>query len=122
MPLLDEFARPADILAGDPAGPLGLWLGQVAMIGQEQIQLSRLGEPLAVFATLMDWLRAGRTGVVILNPARAAGLLDGVRLCVATIAERRKLEADLTRPAPPIVVRAADGAIHQDNMAARRIA
>jgi hypothetical protein len=102
----DETSEIADIAAWRPdTGELSLWLGRVSMLGQEQVFAARLDEPLRVFRTLPDWLRADRDGIVIVDERRARHLLDGTTLSVGEdeIAFGQTLRDRLTI-APQIVV------------------
>lgn len=102
--LFDSEGQPADIAAWRPP-ELALWLGRVWALGQEQVEIGRLGEPLRVHGGVLDWLRTGREGVVILNYPLAAWELR----CTGTLAVETRAAADqlaelLTIPPPPIVV------------------
>ncbi len=101
----DEFGEPADLIAWRPGGRPSTWLGRAGLVGAEMIYAPRWGAPLSVFDTVLDWLRAGRDGVVIVDPARAASLLrEAGRLQVSTHAQRRRLEQLMTVPPPRIEV------------------
>ena len=102
-PLLDTCGRFADVLAFRPGGPAGTWLGQ-PIAGAENILAPRpdLGDALDVYDVL-SWLRAGREGIVILDPARAAWPLQGITLRVADHVAARRLRTALTR-VPQVVV------------------
>lgn len=106
LALFDAAGDPSDVVAVWPERPTSLWLGRVAMLGEEQVRMLRFGEPLDVHETFLDWLRADRRGVVILHARRAAGILDGVQLRASSAEYARRLRTTLVRPAPPIEVRA----------------
>ena len=73
-------------------GFVGSWLGRVGLLGEEQLDGPRLGAPLQVHPDPLAWLRAGRDGVVIVDPVRAAPMLrDAGPLEVASFGERRSL-------------------------------
>jgi hypothetical protein len=72
----DDLGNPLDIAAWEPeTGRLALWLGRVAMLGQDNLYGWRVGEPLVVHETTLEWLQAGREGVFITDPQRASPLL-----------------------------------------------
>jgi hypothetical protein len=106
IPLRDECGDIVDLAAWNPDdGALALWRGAASMLGAENIFAPRLGEPLLAHETPLDWLRAGRQGVFIVDPQRAAPLLRlSEPLGVAGEAHGRRLRQDLTIPAPRIVV------------------
>lgn len=106
LPALDRFGVVIDIVAFR-RGRIATWLGRADMLGGEQPFLPRVGDDaLDVNETVLDWLRAGRRGVVILNPQRAAGDLRlAGPLRVDTVEMGLRLRQALTIPAPRIVVR-----------------
>jgi len=106
IPVRDECGDLVDLAAWNPDdGALALWRGVASMLGAETIFASRLGEPLLVHETPLDWLRAGRRGVYIIDPQRAAPLLRLAEpLGVKREAHGRSLRQVLTIPAPRIVV------------------
>lgn len=103
---LDAWGLPVDLVAFH-AGPtpfIGSWLGRAGLLGEEQIHRAR--DVLQVHATPLDWLRAGREGVVMVNPVRAAPVLrDAGAMAVATSHERHRLVETITVRLPPIIVR-----------------
>jgi len=106
IPVHDEAGDLVDLAAWNPDdGALALWHGVAAMLGAENIFAPRFSEPLLVHETPLDWLRAGRRGVFIIDPQRAAPLLRlGEPLGVKREAHGRRLRQALTIPAPRIVV------------------
>jgi hypothetical protein len=71
-----ETSEPVDLVAWCPAnGHFAPWLGRVAILGAHVISEPRLNAPLMVFPSPIEWLRAGRRGVVILNLVLARSLL-----------------------------------------------
>jgi hypothetical protein len=106
FPVFDEFGETIDVAAWHPkSGALALWRGAACMLGEQHIQAPRLGEPLLVHETPLDWLRAGRRGVFIIDPQRAAPLLRlSQPLGVKCEAHGRRLRQELTVAAPRIVV------------------
>ncbi len=107
VPCLDEDGNTIDIAAWRP-GMLATWLGRAPLLGGEMVDVPRLGEPLNVHETVFDWLRAGREGVVVIDPRMAVTVLtDAAPLAVSTVAFGRTLRAMLHRPPPRIVVEVA---------------
>jgi len=106
IPVHDETGDLVDLAAWNPDdAALALWRGMASMLGAENIFAPRFGEPLLVHETPLDWLRAGRHGVYIVDPQRAAPLLRlSEPLGVAGEAHGRRLRQALTIPAPRIVV------------------
>jgi len=106
IPLRDETGDLVDLAAWNPDdGALALWRSVASMLGAENIFTPRLGEPLLVHETPLDWLRAGRDGVFLVDPQRAAPLLRLAEpLGVKRDAHGRSLHQVLTIPAPRIVV------------------
>ena len=94
----------SDIVVFDAHGRVAAWLGREPMLGAENILKPRLDEPLFVHETPLDWLRAGRDGVVILNWRVAADRLAGVSLVAARVSFGQTLRARLTRPSPKIFI------------------
>jgi hypothetical protein len=75
------------------------------MLGQSNLYGWRLGEPLLMHETPLEWLRAGRDGVFVIDPQRASPLLRPVEpLGVRRASFGRQMQAALTIPAPRIVV------------------
>lgn len=104
VPARDEFGELVDLAAWDD-GAVALWRGHVAMLGEDQLALPRIETPaLAVFADVASWLRAGRRGVVIIDPQRARWCLADEQLMVADAAFGRRLRAALRLPEPQIFV------------------
>jgi hypothetical protein len=65
----------------------------------------RVDECLMVYETPLEWLKAGRRGVVLLNPDRARSiLLAGQPLGVTNREFGFRLRSALTGPAPEILV------------------
>jgi hypothetical protein len=106
IPVRDECGDLVDLAAWNvDGGSLALWRGAASMLGAENIFAPRLGDPLLVHETPLDWLRAGRRGVYIIDPQRAAPLLRlGEPLGVTREAHGRRLRQALTIPSPRIVV------------------
>lgn len=105
---LDAWGVPIDLVAFH-AGQMpfvGSWLGRVGLLGEEQVHRTR--DVLQVHATPLDWLQAGREGVCIVDPVRAAPMLrDAGTMVVATPHDRRRLVETISVRLPPILVRPA---------------
>ena len=117
-PLGDETVRALIIVARDVGGfPLDLcaWAprsdrvatyhGRAGVLGEQQLDELHLDDPLPVHRGVLDWLKADRRGIVILDPARAWRLLVDEALAVADVEHGLKLKGALQPPAPRIVVR-----------------
>jgi hypothetical protein len=102
----DDLGNPLDLAAWEPeTGRLALLRGRVSMLGQDNLCGWRLGEPLIMHETLLEWLRAGREGVVVLDAQRASPLLRSVEpLGVKRASFGREMQAALTIRAPRILV------------------
>lgn len=122
MVLLGDGCEPLDLLAFGLGGLAATWNGAASMAGEEQVAFPRLGEPLDAHATVLDWLRADRRGIVILDHPRAADRLVGATLRTATVEHARGLRARLTRPVPQVVLKPARNpvAFREWRQAARR--
>jgi hypothetical protein len=107
FPAPDDLSQLLDIAAWDPeTGRLALLLGRVAMLGQDNLYGWRLGEPLAMHETPLDWLKADREGVFVIDPERASPLLRRVEpLGVKRASFGRRMREAMTIRAPRIVVR-----------------
>jgi hypothetical protein len=108
----DDLGNAFDLAAWEPkTGRLALWLGRVSMLGQDNLYGWRLGKPLMVHETPLEWLQAGRDGVFVIDPQRASSLLRMVEpLGVKRPDFGRRLQAALTICAPRIVVAAPPAA------------
>lgn len=102
----NEAGDLCDLIAWDPeSGELATWLGCAVLAGAENIFGPRIAQPLIVHESLIEWLRAGRQGVVILDAPRAAQLLRLAEPIGVTRASfGRRLRDSLTIDAPRIVV------------------
>jgi hypothetical protein len=86
-------------------GKLATWLGRACMLGEDNLYGPRVGAGLAVHSSPLDWFKAARDGVVILDPKRAAPMLrDAGALTVGSLEEARKLKKVLTVELPPILI------------------
>jgi hypothetical protein len=104
----DERGEPADLVAWVPEQKLiGAWFGAVALLGAENLWAPRLTREgaLDVFESPFEWLCSGRTGVVIVNPPRAAPLLRIAEpLAAESVEHGRRLDKLLTARKPRILV------------------
>ncbi len=104
---LGEDGDPVDLVAfhGGPAPFVGSWLGRAGLLGAENLWRAR--DILVVHADPLSWLRAGRDGVVVVDPVRAAPMLrDAGAMEVGTHTERRRLLDLMAVRPPPVRVRA----------------
>lgn len=106
FPAPDELGQLIDLAAWEPGtGRLALLLGRVSMLGEDNLYGWRVGEPLVVHETPLEWLKAGREGVFVINSQRASPLLRMVEpLGVKRPELGRQLREALTIRAPRIVV------------------
>jgi hypothetical protein len=102
----DDLGRLLDLAAWEPeTGRLALLLGRVAMLGQDSVYGWRLREPLAMHETVLEWLKANRDGVFVIDPQRASPLLRTVEpLGVKRASFGRVMRERLIIRAPRIVV------------------
>jgi hypothetical protein len=102
----DAFGDPQDICAWQPAtGKTATWFGRAALLGEDNFDAPRLDGGLQVHPDALDWFRAKRYGVVILDPQRAAPILrDAGTLLAASPKHGRKLQELLRVPPPRILV------------------
>lgn len=105
----NEHGDLADLAAWVPAtGQLVTWLGHVAMLGEQNTLAPRIGDPLAVHETPLEWLKASRDGVVLIHELIARPILQAAApLATGTIAHGLRLRHQLAMQAPRILVRAA---------------
>jgi hypothetical protein len=90
-------------------GKIATWLGRARMLGEDNLLGPRLDGALMVHADPLEWFRANRSGVVILNRARAAPLLrEAGTLAVSTLEIAKKLKKVLAVELPAILI--PDGA------------
>jgi len=104
----DRDGRAADIVAWrtGPQPFAASWIGRAGLLGEETLDGCRMGEPLTVHADVMAWLRAGREGVVVIDPVRAGPLLrQAGEMVVDSHRERNRLNAIMRVDLPKIIVR-----------------
>jgi hypothetical protein len=96
----------ADLVAWSPrSGRIASRLGIAALLGEGQAERAATnlaGAPLPVWRTPLDWLRAARRGVVIVDRPRAAHLLGGLSVFTDDAALARDLRG-LRVPAPRVI-------------------
>jgi hypothetical protein len=86
-------------------GALATWRGVAAMLGEDMLTAPRIEiDGLHAFPGPLEWLRAGRQGVVILDADRARWRLVGERLVVADPAFGQRLRATLRLPEPRVFI------------------
>jgi hypothetical protein len=108
----DEDGRFLDIAGWQPAKSwTGLWLGTAWALGQASVLQPRMREmgALPVWRSPLNWLRAGREGIVLIRPTVAAYFLDdGGPLLAEDMAHAAELRRLMTRTGPRIFVRDHD--------------
>lgn len=86
-------------------GRMALWLNQACMLGEDNLTAPRPAGALAVHQTPLDWFKANRAGVVIVDGKRAAAKLRGAGpLVAADIEHGKQLKKLLTVPPPEILI------------------
>jgi hypothetical protein len=101
----DEFGIVDDLVAFDGRARVGRWLGRAVLLGEQMRFFPRVESPaLRVFADPLQWLRAERHGVVILDQGRARWRLAGDMLSVDDPAFGRRVRDMLCLPKPKIFV------------------
>ena len=107
IPGHDEWGELADLIAWRPqSGLLATWLGRVGLLGEEQTFAPRLDQQgMAVHPSCLEWLRAERQGVVVVDPVRARPTLRAMEpLVVHDAAHGVRLHASLRYRDPVILV------------------
>lgn len=102
----DTFGQAVDIAAWDPqTNRVGTWLGAAYALGQGSVFGARLSDGLRVHRTVMNYLRAGGNGIVILNYEAARNYLTDAGPLIAEDQQHcRELTAALTHPLPRILL------------------
>lgn len=108
----DRLGDLADIAAWQPEGDtIRLLLGSVAMLGEHLVGTPRLA-PLQVFGSSLQYLRAERAGVYIVDPRRAAAMLEDHTLAAtdrrAGHALRAQLAPFMRRPPRVVIPKESD--------------
>lgn len=102
----DRDGLDADLVCWWPREDRVASLHGAALLGAES--LDEADEPIEVHAGVLEWLRAGRRGVVMVNQRRAVPLLrEAKALVVDDLGFGEKLERALTLKPPRILVREA---------------
>jgi hypothetical protein len=108
--LVTDAGKAVDLIAWQPrTGQIGSWRGYAWGLGQEETFCPRITDHdgLHVWRTPLQWLQAGRGGVVIFRPRLAAELLaDAGPLIAMDIAHGQELRQALQRPGPRILISA----------------
>ena len=106
FPAPDEIGQTIDLAAWEPeTRRLALLQGRVSMLGQGNLYGWRVGEPLAMHESPLDWLKADRNGVFVIDPQRASPLLRMVEpLGVSRASFGRRMQEAMTIRPPRIVV------------------
>jgi hypothetical protein len=101
----DEDGDLADLTAWRPKDRLlANWRGSPGLLGAQHVHEPRMGEPLAIMADPLDWLRRGRHGVVITDTARAPwALLDAGTLAAQSKNHAIALKRTFTAIVPSIL-------------------
>ena len=107
VPIMDPAdPTPIDLIAWCPKAPARWWLrrGVAILLGEiEAVHGEVYGEPIRVYRTPLDWLRAGGAGIVILaNPADAFPYLRGIKIVAEDVAHGLELERCLRPPEPEL--------------------
>jgi hypothetical protein len=109
----DEEGEPRDLVAWScKKNRLAAWFGAATMLGEDYLAGPRLEDGLRVCADPLEWLRAERLGVVILDARRACWRLAEERLIVGDVAFGRRVRDALRLPEPTIFVAAAQQHLH----------
>ncbi len=110
IPLRDETGDLVDLAAWNPDdGVIALWRGVACLLGEQNISAPRIEhDGVRVHPSALAWLRAGRTGVYVVDPERARWRLAGETLVVDDVAFGRRLRDALRLPEPQIFVTTAD--------------
>jgi hypothetical protein len=106
IPAYDDAGFLEDLVALDlDNGALGCWRGRAPMLGAENLYSWRLCEPLMMEETALDWIKADRKGVFVIDPQRASQQLRMVEpLGVTRAAFGRRMRDALIVRSPRIVV------------------
>ncbi len=106
IPALAENGETVDLAAWRlDTGALATWLGVAVMLGEDRLTAPRIEvDALRVFPGPLEWLRAERRGVVILDPERARWRLAGERLIVDDAPFGRRIREALRLPEPRVFV------------------
>jgi hypothetical protein len=102
----DIMGDPQDVIAWNAkTGLLRSLYGRARVLGEDEVLMPRLdcGGCIRIWRNPLDWLRARRRGVVLLNGITSASLLAEVgSLVVDDAAHRREVLRVIARPLPLI--------------------
>jgi hypothetical protein len=106
IPARDEAGEIVDLAAWNiDRGAVALWTGESCMLGADQLTAPRVDmDALPVFPDVAAWLRAGRRGLVIIDPKRARWLTAETPLAVEDDAFGARFSANMKLPEPQIFV------------------
>lgn len=106
LPVLDIEFRLIDLCAFRPRESMqATWLGRASLLGEYNAPFALRDGPLHIHSTVLDWLRADRSGVVVLDPVMAAGTLRlAGPIAAPDWAVAAQLHDSLTTPPPKILV------------------
>ena len=102
----DSFGHAQDIVAWCPKSDrVATWNGRACMIGADQLDAAQPDPAgLMVCETVLQWLRARRMAVVILDPRRALPQLLDRPLLAANLDHGQSLHGTLERALPAVLV------------------
>ncbi len=101
----DELGHDLDLVAWSPRGGwTAPWIGNAGLLGLQDLLSVRFVDPLAVRRDFLSWLRADRTGIVILDQRVARRELAGLMLQAEDLEHGLALRRLLEGPPPRIVV------------------
>jgi hypothetical protein len=105
----DDFGDVIDIAAWSPAmGRLATWHGRAWALDQYRVLTPRISDhgALPILKDPLGWLRAGRNGIVILDPEKAKWQVAYARptLLAEDVAHGQALRKALTISAPAIFI------------------
>ena len=100
----DEFGDAADLVAFDKRN-IATRLGRCCLLGETEVAEHLRLDPMAVHRTPLEWLCAGRRGVVILHPGRARWLLQDLGLLAHDVDHGVELQHVLSGPVADIRIR-----------------
>ena len=78
--------------------------GRVSLLGEHDVFAPQLDGPLPVHRSVMNWLRAGRRGFVVLAKHQAWRVLEGIAITAEDLDHGLELQEQLTPPASTILV------------------
>ncbi|WP_158266862.1 hypothetical protein [Alsobacter soli] len=103
----DAFGAPRDLVAWNPrTGDLGSLYGFAWALDESEIYAPRLDDdPMRVWSTPLQWLRAGRRGLCLVDEVAARWQLAGIgALAAEDHVHGLALQAALALPLPEILV------------------